>query len=202
MEKMSENVQWIAERPSLYINGRCPSNDQQLLYSDIRLEVISLLRENWETSDGIPIRDKMRMLKGDSPAHQFKAGRQKWVNFFCCSGSIQGNFLANIWYALQSKSLSLQERINKGDVKLFHKLKKGEIIDELHQRKVEFSCNLNGKDLQRLPTILYKSSEPFVMRNYNIPDYEILACEPLHDIYNPTKNLYDELPRHFLRTKK
>ena len=91
--KYGENVcvQSIVEKPSLYIIGRSPSNDQQLLYSDI-----SLLRENLETSDGIPIRDKMRILKGDSPARQFKAGRQKGVNFFCCSCSIQENFLANI----------------------------------------------------------------------------------------------------------
>ena len=54
--KYGENVcvQSIVEKQSLYIIGRSPSNDQQLLYSDI-----SLLRENLETSDGIPIRDKM-----------------------------------------------------------------------------------------------------------------------------------------------
>ena len=55
-------VQSIAEKPSLYIIQRCPSNDQQLLYSDIRLEDISLVRENLETSDGILIRDKIRIF--------------------------------------------------------------------------------------------------------------------------------------------
>ena len=62
--KYGENVcvHAIVERPSLYINGRCPSNDQRILYSDIRLGDISLLRENLETSDGIPIRDKMRIF--------------------------------------------------------------------------------------------------------------------------------------------
>ena len=89
---------------------------------------------------------------------------------------------------------STLQRIRRGDVKLYHNLKKDEIIDELHQRKVKFSCSLNGKDLltmleyemhgiQRLPALLHKSSEPFDMRNYNIPDYEILTCESLHDIY-------------------
>ena len=56
--------------------------------------------------------------------------------------------------------------------------------------------------IQRLPTLLYKSSKPFDMRNYNIPDYEILTCEPLHDICNHTKNLYDELPRHLPKNEK
>ena len=110
------------------------------------------------------------------------------------------NFSATLRYILQSKSLSLQERINKvtetdstlqrirrDDVKLFHKLKKDEIIDELHQRKGKFSCNLNKKDLlamlefemhriQRLSVILCKSSEAFDMRNCNIPDYAMFTA--------------------------
>ena len=75
---------------------------------------------------------------------------------------------------------------------------------------MKFSSNLNGKDLltmleyeihgtQGLPALLYKSSEPFDMRNYNIPDYEILTCEPSHDICNHIKNLYEELLGVFLR---
>ena len=76
---VGENVciQPFVEKSSLYIIGRCPSNDQQLLYFDIHLEDISLFREILETSDGIPIRDKMRIFKGDSPARQFEAGLQK-----------------------------------------------------------------------------------------------------------------------------
>ena len=145
--KYGENVyvQSVVEKPSLYIIEKSPSNDQQLLYPDIGLEDISLLRENLVTSDGIPIRDKMQIFKGDSPARQFEAGQQKEGNFFGCSCCIQGNFSANLRYTLQSNCLSLQERINnvteiestlqrirRGDVKLPDKLKKDEIIDELH----------------------------------------------------------------------
>ena len=120
-----------------------------------------------ETSDDIPIKDKIQIFKGDSPAHQFKTGQQKGGICFYCSCSIEGNLSANLRYTLHSKSLSLQGRINKVtetestlqrisrvDVKLFHKLKKDEIIDELHQRKVKFLCNLNGKDL--LTTLEYE----------------------------------------------
>ena len=82
-------VQSIVEKPSLYIIGRCPSNDQQLLYSDIRLEDISLLRENLKTSDSIPIRDKMGIFKGDSPARQFEAGQQRG-NFFAVLAVFKG----------------------------------------------------------------------------------------------------------------
>ena len=62
MEKML-CIQSIVEKPSLYIIGRCLSNDQQLLYFHIRLEDISLIRENLKTSDGIPVRDKMPIFK-------------------------------------------------------------------------------------------------------------------------------------------
>ena len=56
--------------------------------------------------------------------------------------------------------------------------------------------------IQRLSARLYKSSEPFDMRNYNIPDYETLTCEPLHDICNHTKNLDHELSRHLPKNEK
>ena len=57
-------------------------------------------------------------------------------------------------------------------------------------------------EIQRLPAILCKSSEPFDMRNYYIPDYEILTSESLHDMCNHTKNLYDELPWHLPKNEK
>ena len=83
--KYGENVfvQSIVEKPFLYIIGRCSLNNQPLLHSDIRREDISLLkRDNLETSDGIPVRDKIRILKGDSPARQFEAGQKKEGHFF------------------------------------------------------------------------------------------------------------------------
>ena len=89
---VGENVciQPFVEKSSLYIIGRCPSNDQQLLYFDIHLEDISLFREILETSDGIPIRDKMRIFKGDSPARQFEAGLQKAEIFFVVLAVFKG----------------------------------------------------------------------------------------------------------------
>ena len=90
--KYGENVciQPVVEKSSLYIIGRCPSNDQQLLDSDIHLQDISLFRETLETWDGIPIRDKMRIFKGDSPARQFEAGLQKGEMFLQYSREFVG----------------------------------------------------------------------------------------------------------------
>ena len=53
-----------------------------------------------------------------------------------------------------------------------------------------------------MDALLYKSSEPFDIRNHNIPDYEISTCELLHDICNHIQNLYDELPRNLPKNEK
>ena len=78
------NIQTIVEKPKLYILARCPSNEQQILYSQERLDDIIALKQNIKTDD-IEIIDKMRIFKGDKPAAQFEAGQQKGGNFYCFS---------------------------------------------------------------------------------------------------------------------
>ena len=107
MEKML-CIQSTVEKPSLYIIGRCLSNDQQLLYFHIRLEDISLIRENLKTSDGIPVRNKMPIFKGYSPARQFEAGQQTRRIFFLPFLQYSREFLGKSSISLQAKSLSLQ----------------------------------------------------------------------------------------------
>ena len=75
------NLQSIIERPNLYILARCPSNDQQIMYSDTRMEDILSLKKI-KTKNGILIEDIIRVFKGDAPASQFEAGHQKGGNFF------------------------------------------------------------------------------------------------------------------------
>ena len=78
------NIQTIVEKHRLYILARCPSNEQQILYSQERLDDIIALRQNIKT-DEIEIIDEMRIFKGDKPAAQFEAGQQKGGNFYCFS---------------------------------------------------------------------------------------------------------------------
>ena len=35
-----------------------------------------------------------------------------------------------------------------------------------------------------------------------LDNYEILACEPLHDIENHIKNLFEEIPHHMTEKKE
>lgn len=52
------------ERPETYILARCPSNDQQLMYSQIRLEDIAKMHETPLKINGCEIKDTMRIFKG------------------------------------------------------------------------------------------------------------------------------------------
>ena len=58
-----EDVQAAVEKPSLYLLARCPSNEEQLFYSDPRLEDLKDLDTPIEFN-GIAITDVMRLFKG------------------------------------------------------------------------------------------------------------------------------------------
>ena len=84
------NIQTNVEKPwvyilaGYYILAGCPFNEQQILYSQEKLDDIIALKQNIKT-DNIEIIDKMRIFKGDKPAAQFEAGEQKGGNFYCFS---------------------------------------------------------------------------------------------------------------------
>ena len=73
-----QNVQSIVEKPYIYLLGRCPSDDHQLLYSQERINDISELSRKNEFH-GIDITDVMRIFKGDNPACKVKMGNKKMV---------------------------------------------------------------------------------------------------------------------------
>ena len=103
-------------------------------------------------------------------------------------------------------------RLEKNTIKLNENMKKIEIVDELHQRSVKFNSSLPQIDLmsllqyemhgiQRLRALLY--GYPQKSLGYlNLEQYEILPNEPLHDISNYIKNIYQEIPAHFSKNEK
>ena len=60
----SVDIQSEVEEPELYLLARCPSNDQQVLYSETRIEDLMDLSNNIANEDGIFIKDVMRIFKG------------------------------------------------------------------------------------------------------------------------------------------
>ena len=96
-------------------------------------------------------------------------------------------------------------------LKYFDSLKKDEIINELNEREVSFfmdegKASLQKKlektlhGIQRVPSLLFSCpQEDF--NNINLGRYELLM-EPMHDNHNHIKNVFHELPHHFLDEKK
>ncbi|VDI34882.1 Hypothetical predicted protein [Mytilus galloprovincialis] len=78
-------------------------------------------------------------------------------------------------------------------------------MTELDSRKIDFDCSLKP-DLQAIltttlhgicrPPALMTNSPHLTSQDLNIGKYEILGCEPLHDLTNVIQNVITELPCH------
>ena len=85
-------------------------------------------------------------------------------------------------------------------MKLYSNLKKDEVGQELHERKVSFTCKLSVKDLQELfikemhgiqrLTALFFQNPTDNLDELFLQHYEILNNELLHDVSQNTQNLY------------
>ena len=95
----------------------------------------------------------MRIFKGDDPAAQLDANHQKGGDYFCWLCSIEAAATKKIILSLNQPLLSLQDRVSKvlmscgaysrivdGNTKLFSKLSKTEVVEELRLRSVKFTC--------------------------------------------------------------
>ncbi|XP_047129004.2 uncharacterized protein LOC124809199 [Hydra vulgaris] len=110
-EKYGEkiNIQAIVEKPFLYILARCPSNDEQLEYRNLRIEDIISLKYPIIVNNDIEIFDVLRIFKGDHPASQFESGQNKDGNFLCHGCSLFAPKAKSYSYSFQS----LKQRVEK-----------------------------------------------------------------------------------------
>ena len=90
------DVQASVEKPFLHILARPLSNDQQLLYTDERLQDILQIQQSLTTNDGIKVHDVIRAFKGDHPASQFESDQQKGGTYPCHGCTIDVNCAKNI----------------------------------------------------------------------------------------------------------
>ena len=211
------DVQSTIEKPEIYILARCPSSGQLTAYSETRMEDLK------ELGNGLSFRnteiiDAMRFFKPEGPACQFEAGQQKGGHYFCWTCDIHCSNVKDYVYSSYMKIYSYQDRQEKiiktsgsrrrskgGSVKLYDKLEKDELTRELIERDVysdkytmkelkeELTKEMHG--MQRVPSLLFNNPEGGI-NSLGLASYEILACEPLHDIMNHIKNLFLEIPHH------
>ena len=210
------DMQATIEKPNLYILGRCPSNEQQLLYSQERVDEIIQLKDPLDI-DNMQIKDTARIFKGDNPAAQLEAGQQKEGHYFCFVCKMKSIYNKSLFYALQLPYMSLQDRVDKilcstttklqmkiNNTNYFANLKKEDVKCELIDRKVKFNLDLPSKDLnellvnemhgiQRLPALMYTKPHQS-LKDLNLDKYEILSNEPLHDVSNHIKISTRKLP--------
>ena len=219
------DVQAAVERPYLYILARCPSSDEQIMYIDTRLEDVKKLAKPIKTESGIVIHDEMRFFKGDGPAVQFETGQQKGGLFFCWGCGVKATRTIDLTHVYNNPYISMQERnkivlkttgsqsrSRRKILKLYSNLDKVDIVQELHQREITFCHNKTKKELeqkltqemcgiQRVPAMFYNEPESSY-DNINLPHYQALLTEPLHDVTGHTKNLYQELGHHVSKADK
>ncbi|CAG2232880.1 unnamed protein product [Mytilus edulis] len=139
-----------------------------------------------------------------------------WGNFSCLCGipAVEHGNYVRCYYM---KPLSLDERcqlatsttsirkLKQGILSPFQNLKKTDLVKELKARNIE-TTDKDRKQLQEdLTQLLHGISRPPALmipephlptENINIPSYEILCTEPLHDLTNVIQNIIAELPYH------
>ena len=59
-----ERIQTIIKEPEIHLLVRCPSTDEQLFYSDVRLEEVCTLSKPISMNNGIEFTDIIRFFKG------------------------------------------------------------------------------------------------------------------------------------------
>ncbi|CAC5389542.1 unnamed protein product [Mytilus coruscus] len=203
-KKKPVDVQAVVERPNLYI------------FWTIRTEDLQELRKGI-VFDGIPYTFQLRFFSGDGPARQFEAGQQRGGNFSCLCG-VHSKEHMNLECCFKRTPSDLEDRravflkgeslvkIKQGNINPFQNLTKDELIEELECRgfdtfrlktkarlQEEMSDLLHG--ISRPPALLLHYPEKSLTES-NISCYEVLPCEPLHDISNVVQNIIQELPHH------
>ncbi len=218
----TRNIQEVVEQPVIQMIAPSTSAlfDQLALVAD-RLECLTELSEEINDSNDTPITDKARFFCGDKPAQQFERGTQVGGTYKCGSCGCKDTLLQDLPHALQCPPRSLEElqslvttgQFGKqpGKLKPFDKLLLSDLKVELTTRGIDTS-NLQKpqmqerlkdelKGAQRVPSLLVTNPTQS-LKNVNLANYEILDCEPLHDIKGHLTNLIQEIPYLLSPTNK
>ena len=175
------DVQFLVERPHVYILARCGSSEaEQLAYINTRKECLEGLRNKMVTSSGAHITDVMRIFHGDGPQQDFESGEQKGGNAGCSGCSGDARKYSHLSASLSKPYLSLTERLRKvlqgpagrkkrnGGLKPFKNLRLEELREECQARglstdgqKKDLQENLREEigGIQRVPAMMFFDQE-------------------------------------------
>ena len=213
--KRIPSVQALTEVPEIYMIAPSSSSpvDQLALISD-RVECLQDLSISLTACNGEQIHDKLRFFCGDKPAQQFERGTQIGGIYKCGGCGCKDSMMQDLSHALhrQWRSLTTLQTLvtsgkygnSPGQLKPLDSLKVSELREELHARGVPDTWNKLKPELQevlattlqgaqRVPTLLTVNPSQSLSA-LNLEHYEILDCEPLHDIKGHLYNLLPEIP--------
>ena len=183
--------------------------DQLALVGD-RIECLQELSRSITTSNGTEVKDCLRFFCGDKPAQQFERGTQIGGKYKCGGCGCKDEMMMDLAHVLHHtwRSLSDIQKIilngkfenRAGLLKPLDNLKISELRVELQARGLQTASLLKPQSLndilqgaQRVPTLLtLNPRQP--LTSLNLSMYEVLDCEPLHDIKGHLHNLLPEIP--------
>jgi len=159
----------------------------------------------------------MRFFHGDSPSREFESGQQKGGHYYCSGCGAHADRVYDLAYSFHCTTVSLddcQKIVLKGPIgkrnsllqkpKPFTALQKPELELELAGRGIydgktkKEMQKLLEEDLHgvsRVPALLFSSPQSS-LESLNPGSYEVLPCEPMHDIAHHIGNLLTQLPVH------
>ena len=212
--KNNIHIQSLVEEPMIYVIApSCSSSVDQLALVGDCIECLKELSQPLTASNGTEISDCLRFFCGDKPAQQFERGTQIGGAYKCggcgCKDSMMmdlAHAFYHIWRSLSDiQTIALAGKFgNKpGCLKPLDNLKFADLRKELQARgiqaqgmlKPQLLSNLTEilQSVQRVPTLLtLDPTQP--LSNLNISKYEVLDCEPLHDLKGHLYNLLQEIP--------
>ena len=200
------DVQKVIEKPEVNFIARCGSSDQeQMLYTETRLECIQGLKENLTTEE-IEFVDKLRFCHGDSPARAFEAGQQKGGNYYCTScgiHAIMGNCLDHILNCglvsfKDRQAAVLRDAVSRRNSilrkpKPLNGLSKEDLIKELNSRgiyegstkkELETLLSKEMRGQQRVPALLFNSPQAY-LKDLGLETYEVLPVSSNSEVTTP-----------------
>ena len=206
------DLQEEVEQPTIHMIAPSTSavSDQLALVSD-RLECLKELSQPISDPNGIAVFDKARFFCGDKPAQQFERGTQIGGLYKCGSCWCRATMIQDFSHTAQCPPRSLeclQGLVTAGrhqgiKLKPLEKLLVSDLKTELLARGFDISgknkpqlqsiLSEELKGAQRVPSLLVTNPTQSIS-GLNLQEYEILSCEPLHDLKGHSYNLLQEIP--------
>ena len=218
------DVQELVEKPQIFLLARCrDTTEDQLLYSETRLDDIQQFDMEITSSHNIPVKDVCRMFHGDHPAQEVECGEQNGGHYGCCGCTGASAAYIDHVASIRAPHVTLEERRKKvlagpagrerrnGGVSPFQQMTKDDLIKECRGRNLPTDGLLKPslysqlreelKGIQRVPALCFPS-QTSSLQDLNLAQYEVVPVEPLHDLKEHINNFLKELPKHLTNEEK